>query len=58
MVQLLAGQEVEKGDEFVTRAFTQANVGELTLDDKTYLTDDWFGGGAYKKSFLTAWGVE
>jgi ribose transport system substrate-binding protein len=58
MVQLLAGQEVEKGDEFVTRAFTQANVGELTLDDKSYLTDDWFGGGAYKKSFLTAWGVE
>ena len=58
MVQLLAGQEVEKGDEFVTRAFTKDNVGELTLDDKTYLTDDWFGGGAYKKSFLTAWGVE
>ncbi len=58
MVQLLAGQEVEKGDEFVTRAFTKDNVGGLTLDDKTYLTDDWFGGGAYKKSFLTAWGVE
>jgi len=58
MVQLLAGQEVEKGDEFVTRAFTKDNVGELTLDDKTYLSDDWFGGSAYKKSFLTAWGVE
>lgn len=58
MVQLLAGQDVEPGDEFVTRAFTKANVGELTLDDKSYLTDDWFGGGAYKQSFLTAWGVE
>lgn len=58
MVQLLAGQEVEKGDEFVTRAFTKGNVGELKLDDKTYLTDDWFGGGAYKQTFLTAWGVE
>jgi ribose transport system substrate-binding protein len=56
MVQLLAGQEVAKGPEFVTRDFTKANVGGLTLDAKTYLTDDWFGGGAYKDAFLTAWG--
>ena len=58
MVQLIAGQEVEKGDDFVTRAFTKANVGDLTLDEKTYLTDDWFGGGDYKQQFLTAWGVK
>lgn len=58
MVQLLAGQEVEKGTEFVTRAFTKDNVGGLTLDAKTYLTDDWFGGGAYKQTFLAAWGVK
>jgi ribose transport system substrate-binding protein len=58
MVQLLAGQEVEKGSEFVTRDFTKANVEGLTLDAKTYLTDDWFGGGAYKDKFLTAWGVK
>lgn len=58
MVQLLAGQDVEKGPEFVTRDFTKANVGGLTLDAKTYLTDDWFGGGAYKDAFLTAWGVK
>lgn len=58
MVQLLAGQEVEKGPEFVTRDFTKANLDGLTLDAKTYLTDDWFGGGAYKEKFLSAWGVK
>ncbi len=58
MVQLIAGQEVEKGDEFVTRAFTKANVGELTLDEKSYLTADWFGGDEYEQKFLTAWGVK
>lgn len=58
MVQLLAGQEVKKGEEFVTRAFTKGNVGDLSLTDKTYLTDDWFGGDAYKATFLTAWGVK
>ena len=58
MEQLMAGQQVEKGSEFVTRAFTKDNVGSLTLDAKTYLTDDWFGGGAYKQAFLSAWGVK
>ena len=58
MVQLIAGQEVEKGDDFVTRAFTKANVGELTLDEKSYLTADWFGGDEYEQKFLTAWGVK
>jgi ribose transport system substrate-binding protein len=58
MVQLMAGQEVEKGDDFVTRAFTKANVGELTLDEKSYLTADWFGGDEYEQKFLTAWGVK
>jgi ribose transport system substrate-binding protein len=58
MVQLMAGQPVEKGDDFVTRAFTKANVGELTLDDKSYLTDDWFGGSGYQQSFLAAWGIK
>lgn len=58
MVQLMAGQEVEKGADFVTRAFTKDNVGGLTLDDKTYLTDDWFGNGSYKQSFLAAWGAK
>lgn len=58
MVQLLAGQEVEKGEDFVTRAFTAANVGELTLDESSYLTADWFGGDEYEQKFLTAWGVK
>ena len=58
MVQLIAGQQVEKGDDFVTRAFTKANVGELTLDEKSYLTADWFGGNGYEQKFLTAWGVK
>ena len=58
MVQLISGQEVEKGKELVTRAFTKDNVGSLTLDDKPYLTDDWFGGGAYKQKFLAAWGIK
>ena len=58
MVQLMAGQEVEKGTDFMTRAFTPGNVGELTLDDKSYLTADWFGGNGYEQKFLTAWGVK
>jgi ribose transport system substrate-binding protein len=58
MVQLLAGQEVEKGDEFVTRAFTSANVGDLKLDAESYLSADWFGGNGYEEKFLTAWGVK
>lgn len=58
MVQLMAGQEVEKGEDFMTRAFTAANVGELTLDDKSYLTADWFGGDGYEQKFLAAWGAK
>ena len=56
MVQLLAGQEVEKGDEFITRAFTQANVGELTLDDKTYLARTY--GATIGKATVTGYCIK
>ncbi len=58
MMQLQAGAPVAKGTEFVTRNFTKDSVAGLTLDDKAYLSDDWFGGGAYKDKFLVAWGVK
>ena len=58
MMQLLSGAEVSKGTEFVTRDFTSSNVGDLTLDAKTYLSDDWFGDSAYRDKFLTAWGLK
>lgn len=57
LLQLLAGDEVRTGDVMVTRAFTPENVGELTLDDATYFTSEWFGGDEFKQVFLTAWGV-
>lgn len=56
-MQLASGEEVSKGTEFMTRNFTKANVGDLKLDAASYLTDDWFGGGAYKDKFKAAWGV-
>jgi ribose transport system substrate-binding protein len=55
MMQLLAGDEVTKGDQLVTRDFTKDNVGQLTLTPQKYLTDDWFGGSGYRDKFLTAW---
>lgn len=57
LMQLLAGDDVRPGDTMVTRAFTPENVGELTLDDQTYFTNEWFGDDAFKQAFLTAWGV-
>ena len=58
LMQLIAGQQVEKGDDFVTRDFTKANVGELDPRRDGYLTADWFGGDGYEQKFLTAWGVK
>ncbi|MGX4694898.1 sugar ABC transporter substrate-binding protein [Streptomyces sp. JNUCC 63] len=58
MMQLLAGDEVTKGDQLVTRDFTRNNLGELTLTPREYLTDDWFGGSGYRDKFLTAWGLK
>lgn len=57
LMQMASGEEVEPADVLVTRAFTPDNVGDLTVDPKTYLTDDWFGTG-YQEDFLSAWGVE
>ncbi|WP_270889340.1 sugar ABC transporter substrate-binding protein [Pedococcus sp. 5OH_020] len=56
MMQLLAGDEVTKGEEFVSRNFTSSNVSGLDLGAQKYLSDDWFGGGAYRDKFLAAWG--
>lgn len=57
LAQLLAGDEVRKGEVMVTRAFTPENVDELELDAKTYFTSDWFGDESFKGAFRTAWGV-
>ncbi|MDH2413001.1 substrate-binding domain-containing protein [Nocardioides sp. CER19] len=56
--QLLAGDEVRKGDTMVTRAFTPDNVNDLTLDQASYFTTSWFGDDSFKDAFLTAWGVK
>ncbi|MFE7244161.1 sugar ABC transporter substrate-binding protein [Streptomyces sp. NPDC057580] len=58
MMQLLAGDEVSKGDQLVTRDFTKDNVGQLNLTPQKYLTDDWFGGSGYRDTFLSAWGLK
>jgi ribose transport system substrate-binding protein len=58
MMQLLTGAPVANGTEFITRDFTASNVSGLTLDAKTYLSDDWFGDSAYRATFLTAWGLK
>ncbi|MEU9245978.1 substrate-binding domain-containing protein [Streptomyces shenzhenensis] len=58
MMQLLAGDDVSKGDQLVTRDFTGDNVGSLTLTPQKYLSDDWFGGSGYRARFLTAWGLK
>ncbi|MGN7247460.1 sugar ABC transporter substrate-binding protein [Janibacter anophelis] len=57
LMQMASGEEVQPADDLVTRAFTPDNVGDLELDPKTYLTDDWFGTG-YQEDFLAAWGVK
>lgn len=57
MMQLLAGDPVTKGTDFVTRDFTTANVGSLPLTAQSYLSDDWFGGSGYRGKFLAAWGL-
>jgi ribose transport system substrate-binding protein len=56
--QLLAGDEVQKGDTMVSRVFTPDNVGDLTLDEASYFTTSWFGDDSFKDAFLTAWGVK
>ncbi|MCD9199810.1 sugar ABC transporter substrate-binding protein [Aeromicrobium wangtongii] len=58
LMQLLAGDEVQKADAMVTRDFNPDNIGELELTDKAYFTPDWFGGGEFKQAFRTAWGVK
>lgn len=58
LMQLLAGDEVQKADAMVTREFNADNIGELELTDKAYFTPDWFGGDAYKQAFHDAWGVK
>jgi ribose transport system substrate-binding protein len=58
MMQLLAGDEVTRGEEFISRDFTSTNVGTLDLSAPKYLSDDWFGGSGYRDKFLTAWGLK
>lgn len=57
LMQMASGEKVEPADDLVTRAFTADNVDDLSLDPKSYLTDDWFGTG-YQDDFLTVWGVK
>ena len=57
LMQLLAGDEVKKGDVLVTREFNADNVGDLELTDAAYFTPDWFGDDSFKAMFLKAWGV-
>lgn len=58
LMQLLAGQEVTKVTEALSRDFNESNVGDLDLDPALALTDDWFSEGQpYIPSFLAAWGL-
>ena len=57
LMQLLAGEPVQKADELVTRDFNAQNVGSLDLSDSAYFTMGWFGADSFKAAFLTAWGV-
>jgi ribose transport system substrate-binding protein len=57
LMQLLAGDEVQKADVLVTRNFNADNIDELELTDAAYFTPDWFGDDSFKANFLEAWGV-
>ncbi|MCD4526620.1 substrate-binding domain-containing protein [Nocardioides sp. cx-173] len=58
LMQLLAGQKVEKVTAALSRDFNESNVEELELKPELALTDDWFSEGQpYIPSFLAAWGV-
>jgi len=57
LLQMLAGEEVQKGDVIVTRDFTKDNIGELKLSQAAYYTPDWFGDDSFKDMFYKAWGV-
>ena len=58
LMQFLAGDPVDPEQELITRDFTAANVGDLALTPKAYLSPDWFGGNAYEAKFLSAWGQD
>ena len=58
LMQLLAGDEVQKAEEMVTRNFGPENIGDLELTQDAYFTPDWFGNDSFKQDFLTAWGVK
>jgi ribose transport system substrate-binding protein len=57
LMQLLAGEPVQKADALVTRDFNAENVGSLDLSDSAYFTMSWFGDDSFKAQMLTAWGV-
>ena len=57
LMQMLAGDEVRKVDELVTRAFTAESVADLTVDEASYFSPDWFGDDSFRDAFLEAWGV-
>jgi ribose transport system substrate-binding protein len=58
LMQLLAGDPVQKADAMVTREFNADNIGDLELTDKAYFTFDWFGDETFKQAFRDAWGVK
>ena len=58
LMQLLAGDQVQKAEEMVTRNFSPENVTDLELTQDAYFTPDWFGNDSFKQVFLTAWGVK
>jgi ribose transport system substrate-binding protein len=58
LMQLLAGERVQKNSTALVRDFSKDNVDSLTLTPAAAASDEWFGTGQpYMSSFLKAWGL-
>ena len=57
LMQQLAGETVDPALN-VTRDFTKANVGSLTLTQAAYDTADWFGNDSFVQEYYRAWGAQ
>jgi ribose transport system substrate-binding protein len=57
-VRLLAGAEIQPGNDGAIRIFTKDNVSSLNLSDANYNSSVWYGGNRWQQDFLTAWGVK
>lgn len=58
LIQHLAGEDVAIQKDEVVRFFDEQNVTDLTLDNASYASPDWYGDREYETKFLAAWGVE